>query len=637
MKNRFILLIFLFLSNFGFSQEIKCKNDLVNSERKAHRRFLNVQALTTGSNYDLKYHRLAWNVDPASASIAGNITSYFLVTGQPFSAIHFDLASVMSVDSVFYHNSAITFTHLNSDVSCQLPANINNGILDSITVHYHGFPPSTGFGSFFTSTHAGVPVLWTLSEPDGASDWWPCKSNLSDKIDSLDIFVTTPQQYRVGSNGKLLSETLNGSKKTYHWQTHYPIATYLIAIGVTNYAAYSNYVPMGNDSLEVLNYVYPEELASWQAWTPDIINTIKLYDSLTIPYPFANEKYGHCEFGWGGGMEHQTMTFCVAGYHWLIAHECAHQWFGDKVTCRSWEDIWLNEGFATYFEGLSEEFLFPATWYTWKSDKISNITSAPDGSVKCTDTLDVNRIFDGRLSYNKGAYVLHMLRWQLGDSAFFQGLRNYLNDSLLAYNFAYTKDLKQHLEIASGQNLTTFLNQWYIGEGFPSYSIQWNKNGSTINLQVNQTTSNPSVSFYEMPIPIQFSNGIKDTIIVFNHTFSGQQFTVNIPFNVTSVVFDPDLWLLSANNNVVVGIVENNEELSFSVYPNPASSKLIIEFKEKLPEQVRIADLHGRNVLELNVVQSKIEVDVSKMKRGTYFLNVSTGNSVHTKKVIIGL
>ena len=145
MKNRFILLIFLSLSNFGFSQEIKCKNDLVNSERKAHRRFLNVQALTTGSNYDLKYHRLSWNVDPVSASIAGSVTSYFLVTGQPFSAIHFDLASVMSVDSVFYHNSAITFTHLNSDVSCQLPANINNGILDSITVHYHGFPPSTGF------------------------------------------------------------------------------------------------------------------------------------------------------------------------------------------------------------------------------------------------------------------------------------------------------------------------------------------------------------------------------------------------------------------------------------------------------------------------------------------------------------
>ena len=390
---------------------------MVEKEALAHSSIVAGLNSVVPNNYDLKYHRFNWRIDPAVKYIQGSVTSYFIPTTAVFSEMYFDLSNSLLVDSVKYHNTSALFVQPAGDaLKITLPSIALAGILDSIIVYYHGTPPNNGFGAFEQSTHNATPIIWTLSEPFGAKDWWPCKQSLNDKIDSIDVYVTTPQAYRVASNGVLVSQIQNGTDKIYHWQSHYPIAAYLIAIGVTNYSVYSNFLPMNPGTLEVLNYVYPENLSTAQSQTPDILNVITLYDSLFIPYPFAKEKYGHCQFGWGGGMEHQTMSFVTNFSHSLIAHECAHQWFGDMVTCGSWEDIWLNEGFATYMEGLTEQYLFPATWANWKLSKKNNVTSSPGGSVLCDDTTNINRIFSSRLSYNKAAYVLHMLRWKLGDA-----------------------------------------------------------------------------------------------------------------------------------------------------------------------------------------------------------------------------
>lgn len=643
MKINFFLTLMcaFFLTKAQTPKNDFTSNDIPAMEQKGQSGKFRALLSSVADNYNVIYHRCVWEVDPAVYAIKGNITTYFKPTINGFNQIEFDLDSALTVDSVKFHASNLSFTQLATDIlQIDLVSAIPINSLDSITVFYQGTPPSNGFGSFIQSTHNSTPILWTLSEPYGAKDWWPCKQTLNDKIDSLDIFVTVPQVNRVGSNGILLSEDTVGTDKIFHWKTRYPIAAYLVAIAVTNYSYYSDFVPLqSGGSLEVLNYVYPEDLATAQAQTPDIINVIKFYDSLTIEYPFSKEKYGHAQFGWGGGMEHQTMTFLVNFGHALMAHECAHQWFGDHVTCGSWQDIWLNEGFATYFEGLTEERYFPSTWMAWKTDKITSITSQPGGSVLCDDTTSVNRIFDGRLSYNKGGYLLHMLRWKLGDSLFFLSLKNYLNDPLISGAYANTPQLKAHLEATSGQNLTTFFNQWYYKQGYPSYHLLYGQTGSAVSLTVNQTQSDPSVTFFEMPIPVKFIGQTQDTTIVFDHQSSGQVFSATVNFPIVSAQFDPKLWIISANNTVA-GISEYpSVDDQVTVYPNPAKDILnILSLNNaNTVESFEITDVLGQLVFRSDKykgIQKNISINTSSLKKGTYFIKVALRAGVNYKSFV---
>ncbi|MDF2435714.1 MAG: aminopeptidase [Bacteroidota bacterium] len=625
-------------NSYNTTEEISCM------EAKAHANMFRSVQSGAQNTYDINYHRCEWNIDPGVRYIKGAITTYFKPTTSNFNSMQFDLQTSLTIDSILYHNILLTYTQTAPALlQINLPGVLPMSVLDSITVFYQGVPPVTGFGSYENTTHgtAATPITWTLSEPFGAQDWWPCKQDLNDKIDSIDIIVETPQAYRVASNGVLVSELQSGINKFYHWKSRHRIAAYLIAIAITDYAVYSDFVPLSaTDSIEVLNYVYPEDLVTTQLYSPDIINTIKLFDSLTIVYPFADEKYGHAQFGWGGGMEHQTMSFVVGFNHGLLAHECAHQWFGDHVTCGSWQDIWLNEGFATYFEGLTEERYFPSTWQTWKQDKINHITSNPGGSVLCDDTTSVGRIFDGRLSYNKGAYLVHMLRWKLGDSVFFAGLKNYLTAPGIAANYAKTQDLKAILESTSGQNLTNFFNQWYYNQGYPSYQVGYTQNLNTLNVIITQTQSHPSVSFFEMPVPIKFTGAGQDTTIVFDNTYSGQTFTTTLDFPIISAQFDPELWILS-KNNTIIGIEERPGSFNnVSVYPNPASDKLSLMFDLKSKEDVRIDlfDISGRLALSktfsMNTGKSTESLDLSGINSGVYQLQVLSDSFSHTQKLI---
>jgi aminopeptidase N len=326
---------------------------------------------------------------------------------------------------------------------------------------------------------------------------------LTDKVDSLDFYINIPVGNMAASNG-LLADTLHsGNRVTYHWKHRYPIANYLIGMAVTNYAAYEDTVPTVYGDIHVLNYCYPENKSDWQAASSNTAAALQLYSRLFGAYPFIKEKYGQAQFNWGGGMEHQTMSFIYATDFELVNHEMAHQWFGDKLTCGSWADIWLNEGFAVYLSGLCYQNLQPEWWLSFRNTCLGPIRAyGLHGSVSCTDTNSVPRIFSGVLSYKKGAYLLHMLRWELGDSVFFAALRSYVNDTALTYSFTKTQMLERHLEAESGKDLSGFFAKWFYGQGYPSYALDWSQKGNALSCRLSQTTSDTSVSFYGMHVPV---------------------------------------------------------------------------------------------------------------------------------------
>ena len=628
---------------FGFSQTTPQKNfieKLAMSEQKSAASFVKAPKNYNGDNYDLKYHRMNWNIDPDTLFISGEVTSYFVTIKSLVNQIRFDFSSVMTVDSVMYHTTKITFSHNSSDtLLINLPSSLSLHQLDSVSVYYHGSPIQDGFGSFVKSVHDSIPIIWTLSEPFGAKDWWPCKNNLSDKIDSIDVYITTPKQYRSASNGMLVSEVINGNLKTAHWKHRYPIATYLVALAVTNYQTFSLYAKNGADSIQVLNYIYPESMADAQNRVPAVIQSIETYEKLFIPYPFAKERYGHAQFGWNGGMEHQTMTFINSFGQDLMAHELAHQWIGDMITCGNWHEIWLNEGFATYWQGLTLQHDYPTAWQPWIQDQINSIVSKPGGSVYCYDTTDVNNIFDSRLQYCKGAMVLNMLRWLIGDSAFFKGMRAYLTDTNLTYKYACSDNFISHMESASNTSLTEFFNEWLYNEGYPTYSISCNYSSSSNDAQliINQTQSMPtSVNYFKMPVPIEFKDATHDTIIVFNNTFSGQQYLFNPGFKPDSIFFDPQLRIVSANNSLILNINEYSFTNDISIFPNPVSDFLNIKFLNNKFQKAEIYDINGRLVYPAitNIsTNNEYKINVSHLSSGIYFLKAIIGNNVLIKKI----
>lgn len=579
------------------------------------------------SGYDVRYMKMNLNIDPNQLYISGYVSTV-IQARIPLSEIKMQLATDFTVDSIIYAAQHLSFTHLQPwDLIITLPQPLVEGERMQFDIHYHGVPSTAqGFGTVGSEVHEGVPAFWTLSEPYGARDWWPGKNDLTDKIDTTEIIINTPVQYRAASNGLLISDTVSGNTRINHWKHNYPIAPYLIGVAVTNYAVYTDTTYSAGTMVPVLNYVYPETLEEAMSRTESTAPLMELYTDLFIPYPFSSEKYGHAQFGWGGGMEHQTMTFLGRFDFEIIAHELAHQWFGDAVTLNSWHDIWLNEGFATYLSGLSYEHLFDGFyWPRWKTITLNVITALPGGSVYVDDTTNINRIFDSRLSYRKGSYVLHSMRWLIGDSAFFAACRNYLNDPQAMYGFASTDLLKSHMEASSGKDLTEFFNDWYYGKGYPSYTLNVSSNeDQSYTLELSQVSSDPSVDFFEMPVPVTFYSGGVDTTFILDHHTNGQTWIVNLPFNVIdSINIDPEMWLISGNNQILLDSSNPDLNNKLQIYPNPTKDFIRLS-SAKRNSIVYISDIKGSEIMQIRDYDGFKWIDVSTLRKGVYIVKIKS-------------
>lgn len=589
-----------------------------------------------GISNDIFYLNLMLQLDPASYHINGEAVIYYRAKSKG-DTLAFYLHDSIAVTEVRFRNTLLTALRPGGHILIiPLGTVVQPGENDSLFIQYEGISGTlVGQKGLYTAIHNGKPYLWTLSEPYGSPTWWPSKLNLDDKIDSLQITLMHPSAYRSAANGILIKEIRTDSVVTTVWKHRYPIVPYSIGVAVGDYAVYEENIETSAGNIHVMNFAYPEDSASIHAATAALRPIYRLYDSLFGPYPFIYERYGHLQCPIGGGMEHQTLTFAGPFSHHVLSHELAHSWFGNKVTTGSWKDIWLNEGFATYATGLTYQYLFNEIyWEPWKKETIAAVCSQPGGSVYVDDTTSVNRIFDPRLSYHKAALLLHMIRWIIGDTAFFDAIRTYLGYPGLSYGFARTGDLIRIFEETSGKNLSGFMNSWFYGEGYPTYTLRWGMSAAdTLRITVYQQTSHPSVNFFDIPVEIMARHAQKDTLITLYPFYNGQVFHIPIKFTPDSLLFDPQLRIISASNQIL-GIKNTTSYThKIEIYPNPAHSYILIR-GEAGAATIAVYDNAGR-LMQKQDTQLPSEISLDGWSRGVYFISVETPENIIKRKLIL--
>ncbi len=603
------------------------------------------------NGYDVKFYFLDLEMSNTSIYLKGSVRIDAKVVVPVLDTFVVELIPALTIDSIKINGQLKPFVRLGDEVYVPGLSFVNDAAL-SVTIWYKGTPSIPG--GFFsgisngTSPSWGAQVTWTLSEPFNAKQWWPVKQVLSDKADSVWVFITTASANKAGSNGLLTAVTNMGNGKVrYEWKSRYPINYYLISAAVSTYVDYSTYAhPAGySDSILIQNYVYsnPQTLTYFKSVIDQTASLIELYSDKFGLYPFAEEKYGHSMAPLGGGMEHQTMTTLGSFSFGLVAHELAHQWFGDYVTCATWQDIWINEGFASYAEYISAQYLQSyAAAQALMADVHSNVKSQPGGSVfvPASQAMDENRIFSGRLSYDKGSAIIHMLRFEIGnDQVFYNVLKTFL--STYADGVASGDDFRQVAETVSGKNLQHFFDQWYYGEGYPLYQVEWAQiDPQTVRIITRQTTSTTVTPLFTMPLECTFSSVTSgDTTIRIYVTQTTDTFFVPLNRTVTGLAVDPEKWMLMDVTSIknTTGM-EEVPTLSAAVFPNPAKDLLYLRLDDKAGIgnfNFLMMDVNGRVVKKYNLFGNSHTISVSDLPSGIFFWQIISDSGLSSGRILI--
>ncbi len=525
----------------------------------------------TQTNYDVLFYDIYIRVNDTTEIIYGKVTFVALAAQSGVGEVQIDFFDNMTIDSIVAPSGPLSYSRANNVVTVTLDAIYNAGQQFEFDFWYHGHPEEGGFQAFSFDTYNGNKVISTLSEPYFAHTWWPCKDRMDDKADSFNIAIEVDTIFYVGSNGTLDSTVYNGgTSKTFYYSVHYPMTTYLFSLAISNYTVwYDEWVyNNGQDTMPIVNACYPDRLTDAQAGWGITPQALTIFSENYGPYPFVNEKYGHANFEWGGGMEHQTMTSMTGSwfgfYEPVVVHELSHQWWGDMITCKQWGHIWLNEGWASYSEALY--YLEQEGWSSYHN-YMNSMDYSSGGTIYIYDTTDVWNIF-GTIVYDKGAWVVHMLRGVLGDSLFFEGVQAYYN-SQYQYAAATTEEFRDVFENATGVELDWFFEEWIYGEYRPTYHwAYWKEASDTggydVFLHIDQAqTTNPQV--FTMPVDFFFdlSSGPDDTLTLWVDKRS-DLFKFNFPSNISTIKLDPAGWVLKyqLNKTWTLFVITFDEELS---------------------------------------------------------------------------
>ena len=508
---------------------------------------------------DVLHADLDLRIDPGQQTIRGSVTMQFSPTAA-LRKLKMRLREPLQVNSTLMDGRPVQMNRSGSDLIFTFSPSLAPQSVHVLNVAYGGTPaPGGGIGGgMMFDTHQNVPSATTLSEPFGSYNWWPCVDDLSDKL-TVDVKLTVPPGMFGASNGKLAAATPNADGwTTFHWIESYPLSNYLVSANVTNYAVFSStYTSLdGKRKMPIRYYVYPEDLQQAQQNFRNVPEMIRAFARLVGEYPFLKEKYGMVSFPFGGGMEHQTLTSvfdraagAAGDFDLLFAHELAHQWFGDEVTCETWNDIWLNEGFATYFEILWGLKAFGANEGDYMSifydDGLYN--GQLRGSVHLNRS--ANPFMDTGAIYDKGGWVLHMLKYVMGEERFFRALRNYR--AAHAYSNASTADLQAACEAVYGKSLEWFFDQWVFTPYRPIYGYSFTQSGNSVAVTITQSqphrianrTSGADTYIMPVRLTLHYSDGTSQVVTVWNDRRS-QTFTLSALKTVASVGFDEEHRIL---------------------------------------------------------------------------------------------
>ncbi|MEP7254914.1 MAG: M1 family aminopeptidase [Ferruginibacter sp.] len=563
----------------------------------------------TGANIDVVYHRIWWRINPDSAkAIRGTVTTYFKTIQANVSSITFDLRQSAFNNAsliVTYHGISCTKSVSAANIlSITLPSTIvSSGTLDSVVVNYYGVPPGVvGAAQGYqvaTDATSAQNVIYTLSESYEDRDWWPCKADMQDKIDSMDIIVNVPwgspaakDTFWVATNGKLVDSTISGGSRTFTFKNRYAMASYLVCVSVARYNRYYRTINIGGTNVPVAYYlIRGKSAANYTTITNamDLINQVVVaFSNKFGDYPYKYEKHGFYDgLAGAGGMEHQTFSAIDGGTTnggigslastSVLSHELMHQWFGDKATCATWADLWLAEGFARYAEALAGE-LVPATGLNPVTERSAAKTSARSLSTNrtritsFTTSAQVWSNANVAAVYDRGCMVVSMLRALSGDNNFFLACRNYLDSTNgSGYKSATSDSLKLNFNRVINYDLTPFFNDWVIGQGHPTTVVNWNSPTTkklAVSIGSQTRTASASAAYFHNVVVLRVQGAIpatQDTTIVIydidgnnlakaglstgiGPTVPGNLLMYDLSFTPTTVTFDAFNQTMSAGS-----------------------------------------------------------------------------------------
>jgi len=587
------------------------------------------------SDYDVLNYHINLSIDPENMEIDGLVQIKLVPVVNIEKNLWFDFAG-LQLDSVFVDSEKVLFGREGELLTIYTHSTIMAGDTQTVAFYYQGRPQK---GLYFRNNAYNEPVVYSHNEPYDAHYWFPCKDLPEDKATSS-TSITVPVPMSVLSNGALMRQSNAGHGFTlFAWQENYPIATYLISIAAGNYQIASDQFDWESRMLPLQYWVYPPDLdrgLKALSYTKDMLG---FFSEFIGDYPFLMEKYAMSEVPLreAAAMENQTATTMgdfVMDNEGIIAHELAHQWWGDALTPETFVDIWLNEGFASYFDALYTEYKYGKEAYKQHMDTYKSKMNS-DGSLPYPIYNPPGKYLFGNSVYMKGAWVLHMLRFEVGEAAF----KNIINDYYTEYNHinVITENFRRITEKVTGRSFLNFFDQWLNYGGIPIIIGEWQQKDDRVSIILDQHQQDP-VYHFNMEILIRGTSS--DTLIVIPVTERIARQDVYFTDTVIEIVLDPEEKILNSNNSPIYYIPEVSKLLS--TFPNPSQDRISIVYQISKKENVEILifDLLGQLVTKL-VDESKtlgvyqVEWRGDAFASGSYYCTMKTSDNLDTRKITL--